>query len=232
MKQITPVLLNQSRCQLLTVAHSSLMMVAGAFAGTHIGSVREWRAAQCRQMASAVAAASLQTGTLCTRTMSAPPAMQPVTAAAVAQSRSAAAVLPVAVPRKPLRDGPTSSGGRGEPLRRACRRGRSRMSSKFCACVLANPMPGSAMMRQDGTPAATAASMLLFSSRATVSTTSPYVVLLSDCIVLGLPRMCIMTYGTAFIDATWACMRGSSPPPVTSFTKSAPSAIACAATSL
>mmetsp|Transcript_35557 Transcript_35557/g.89658 ORF Transcript_35557/g.89658 Transcript_35557/m.89658 type:complete len:278 (+) Transcript_35557:158-991(+) len=39
MKQITPVLLNQSRCQLLTVAHSSLMMVAGAFAGTHIGSV-------------------------------------------------------------------------------------------------------------------------------------------------------------------------------------------------
>ena len=78
-----------------------------------------------------------RSATRCTRTMCAPPRTAAVTAAAVAQSRSAAGSGPVAAVRNDLRDGPTSS-GRPSAARRVEPPGRQNCAPD----CFAKPRPG------------------------------------------------------------------------------------------
>lgn len=75
-----------------------------------------------RYNASATCAPSAHIPTLCTRTMSAPPAILATTAATLAASRSNAGLPPMSFPRKPLRLAPSNRG--------ACLQGKEKCTRK------------------------------------------------------------------------------------------------------
>ena len=129
---------------------------------------------------------------------------------------------PVILPRNDLREVPTST---GRP--RATISSSRRSSSRLCATVLPNPMPGSSRIRSSATPRATANAIRSSRNALTSETTSSYRG--SGCIVRGSPSMCIKQQ-SAPLPATTEAIAGSARSAVTSLTIVAPASSAAAAT--
>src|SRR5581483_504074 len=117
--------------------------------------------------------ASTAGATSWTRTMEAPWSSAHTTAASVGSSRwsmgSGAPGGPAATPRKPFRDGPTSSGTPAAAATAPSRASRVRL----WAAVLPNPRPGSAMRFSSAMPASLAAARRSARKAPTSATTSP-----------------------------------------------------------
>ena len=106
--------------------------------------------------------------TSCTRTIRAACVNDHTVVASVASSRCDGSESPVSLPRNVLRDAPTTT---GTPSAATMSASRAR-SSRLCAAVLPNPMPGSASSASEPTPAARAASSRVDKNSTTSRTTS------------------------------------------------------------
>ena len=136
-----------------------------------------------------------------------------------------AAVVPTVPSRSPstlasvlFLEIPTST-GRPSATRTSSRRS----SSRFCAGVFPNPIPGSRQIRASAIPSETANASRSSRNAATSATTSSY--LGSRCIVRGEPSMCIRQR-SASEAATTPASSGSPRRAVTSLTSSTPSSSA------
>ena len=137
-------------------------------------------------------------------------------------TRRSAGARPNRRPRKDLREAPTSTARSNE-----ANLSRRAMRSRQPCGLLPNPMPGSIAWRSAGIPAASAASQHAARVALTSPNKSSYRTF--DCIVRGLPRMCMSTTA-APAEAATSRISGSRLPPLTSLTMTAPSSTAAAAT--
>ena len=140
-------------------------------------------------------------------------------------SRSSAFCSDVMVPINPLRLVPRSMGTSSTVCRILAIFFRS---SKFPRKSFAKPIPGSKICSHLCRECCFAAiSDRRFNAVPTSSTMSPYDV--KDCIVSGVPRICIRIIGTPSL-STEESIALSNVPPDTSFTMSAPTSTAASAT--
>mmetsp|Transcript_53468 Transcript_53468/g.120081 ORF Transcript_53468/g.120081 Transcript_53468/m.120081 type:complete len:218 (-) Transcript_53468:33-686(-) len=157
--------------------------------------------------------------------MSAPPTTDAATVAAFPKARFFGSDSLRIVPMKRFLEVPMRSGNGWSCSTMSLQ---LRKRSRLCSKSLAKPMPGSSMMFQDATPAASAAALRCCKYSVT-SVVTPRLYVVKDFIVAGVPRMCMRIKG-AIVSAATPNMAASNSAPETSLIQSAPASTAALAT--